>query len=126
MHDDFGTFSSDAFCAVDSRNVIIDTFATKITSHPLATNEPLMAVSNLENEVSLKLEVDTAASHNMISTACFEKLQASLLKHSKEKSKSLPQGLKIKLADGSIASQECKVVQINASRDLSNFTDALH
>ena len=90
LHDDFGTFSSNALCAVDSRNVVIDTFATKITSHPLATNEPLMAVLNLENVVSLQLEGDTAASHNIISKTCFEELQANLLKHGKEKSKSLP------------------------------------
>ena len=25
LHDDFGTFSSNALCAVDSRNVVIDT-----------------------------------------------------------------------------------------------------
>ena len=125
MHDDFGAFSSNALCAVDSRNVVIDTFATKLASHPLATNEPLMAVLNLENVVSLRLEVDTAASHNIISKTCFEELQASLLKHGKEKSKSLPRGVKIRLADGSMASQECKVVQINVPRDLSNFNDVI-
>ena len=84
-----------------------------------------MAVLNLENVVSLQLEVDTAASHNIIPKTCFEELQANLLKHGKEKSKSLPRSVKIKLADGSIASQECKVVQINVSRDLSNFNDAI-
>ena len=123
LHDDFGTFSSKALCAVDSRNVVIDTFATKITSHPLVTNAPLMAILNLEDVVSLKLEVDTAASHNIISQSCYEVLQANLKKQGKEKSKSLPKGVKIKLADGSIASQECKVIQINVSRDLTNFRD---
>ena len=84
-----------------------------------------MAVLNLENVVSLKAEVDTAASHNIISQSCYEVLQANLLKKGKENSKSLPKGVKIKLADGSIAPQECKVIQIKVSRDLSNFTDAI-
>ena len=78
----------------------------------------------MENVVSLQLEVDSAASHYIISKTGFEEFQASLLQHGKEKSKSLPRGVKIKLADGSIASQECKVVQINVSRDLSNFNES--
>ena len=66
----------------------------------------------------------TAASHNIISKKCFDELQDNLIKHGKEKSKSLPRGVKIKLADGSIASQECPVVQINVSTDLHDFKNS--
>ena len=86
LHDYFGTISSNALSTVDPLNAIIDTFATKMASHPLATNEPLMANLNLENIANLQLEVDTAASHNILSKTSFNKLQATLLKHGKEKS----------------------------------------
>ena len=63
-----------------------------------------------DNIFSLELDVNTAASNNINSKKCFDKLQISLSRHGKEKSKSLPRGVKIKLADGSIADQECPVV----------------
>ena len=89
LHDDFGAYSN-TLCVVDSRNVIIDTFLTKTASHPLVTSEPIKGCLNLENVVSLKFEVHTGASHNIISQICFDQLQNSLLRHGKEKSKSLP------------------------------------
>merc|ERR1739842_2550 len=82
-----------------------------------------MAVLNLEDVATLKLEVDTAASHNIISQECYDALQANLLKCGKEKSKSLARGVKIKLADGSIAPQECKVIQVNVSKSLNEFNE---
>ena len=119
---DFGSFN--ALTVVDSRNECIDTFATMVDS-PLATNDPLFARLNLEGVGSLKLEVDTAASHNIISAELFEKLQSRLLKNGREMSKVLPQGVKIKLADGSIAQQLCKVAQINVSRSMPEFKNPI-
>ena len=118
---DFGTFH--CFEAVDHILPVIDSFATKLATHPLATNQSLMTKLNLENVMNLKMEVDTAASHNIISKNCFEELQIALLKHGKEKSKKLSRGVKIRLADGSMAEQECQVVQIFVSTELSKFTD---
>lgn len=118
---DFGTFH--CFEAVDHKLPVVDSFATKLATHPLATNQSLMTKLNLENVMNLKMEVDTAASHNIISKNCFEDLQIALLKHGKEKSKKLSRGVKIRLADGSMAEQECQVVQIFVSTELSKFTD---
>ena len=83
-----------------------------------------MTKLNLENVMNLKMEVDTAASHNIISKTCFEDLQLALKKNGKEKSKKLSRGVKIRLADGSMAEQECQVVQIFVSTELNKFTDA--
>ena len=55
----------------------------------------------------------------------FEKLQARLVKQGKAKSKSLPNGVKIKLADGSVSSQILKVVQIDVSKNLNEFTNSI-
>ncbi|CAL4121620.1 unnamed protein product, partial [Meganyctiphanes norvegica] len=43
---DFGKFN--ALCAVDHKSPVIDSFATKLASHPLATTESLMTKLNLE------------------------------------------------------------------------------
>ena len=72
--------SSNSLCAVTDDNKVLNTFVVKLDSHPLATNRPLMSTLNLENEVNVKFEVDTAASHNVISTENYNKLQACLLK----------------------------------------------
>ena len=90
---------------------------------PLATNEPLMTRLNLENVMSLKMEVDTAASHNTISKDCFKELQLALFKHGKEKSKKLSRKATLTLGDGSMAKQKCEVVRILVSNELSDFTD---
>ena len=76
---------------------------------------------NLENVVSLKFEVDTGASHNIISKRCFDQLQNSLIRQGKEKSKSLPHTVKIRLTNGTMDPNECKVVQIHVSSDLKKF-----
>ena len=90
---DFGSFN--ALCAVDHKLPVIDSFATKLASHPLADNESLMTKLNLECVFHLGMEVDTAASHNIISENCFEELQNRLVKRGKEKSKRLSRGLKL-------------------------------
>ena len=123
LSNDFGTFN--ALCAVDHKLPVMDTFATKLASHPLATNEYLMTKLNLENVFHLGMEVDTAASHNIISEECFNELQNRLFRKGKEKSKKLSRGVKIRLADGSMADQECPVVQIKVSTDLRDFSNPL-
>ena len=71
------------------------------------------------------MEVDTAASHNIISEKAFDALQDQLIKRGKEKSKRLSRGVKIRLADGNLANQECPVVQLNVSTDLQKFSKPL-
>ena len=120
-----GTFNS--LCAVDhlSNPPIFNSFATQLDSHPLATSEPLMTKVNVEGIGQLKLEVDTAASHNIISEKAFNQIQNDLEKLGKSKSKKLSKGVKIRLADGSVASQECPVVQLNISSDLDKFSNPI-
>ena len=120
-NNEFGIFN--ALCAVDHKLPVISTFATKLASHPLATNESLMTKLNLEDVFQLGMEVDTAASHNIISEESFNELQTRLFRQNKEKTKKLSRGVKIRLADGSMADQECPVVQINVSTDLCDFSN---
>ena len=42
-----------------------------------------------------------------------------------ESSKKLPRAVKIRLADGKMASQDCQVVQLNVSTDLHKFKNPL-
>ena len=104
---------------------MIKTFASKLASHPLATEEPLLTKLNIEGIGQLKVEVDTAASHNIISDRTFDALQNELVKRGKERSKKLLRGVKIRLADGNLADQECPVVQLNVSTDLQKLTKPL-
>ena len=105
-----------------SLNKQVNTFLTD-TFDPLVTIEPICAILNFENVVNLKFELDTGASDNMISKKNFDLLQASLVKQGRNKSKILPQKVRITLANGALASQVCKVAQINVSRDINNFND---
>ena len=69
------------------------------------------------------MEVDTAASHNIISERSFNKLQDELVKQGFEKSKKLSRGVKIRLADGNLADQVCPVVQLTVSTDLHKLSN---
>ena len=62
---DFGTFH--ALCAVDVLASGVQTFDEKLADHPLATDSPLLTKLNVEGIMHLRAEVDTAASHNIIS-----------------------------------------------------------
>ena len=115
--DDFGA-NSNTICLVDKINVVIDAFMSKTEDHPLVTIAPIKTCLNLENVGSLKFEVDTGASHNIISKKCFDQLQLSLKNHGKQHSRSLPRTVKIRLANGSMDPSNCKVVQINVSTNL--------
>ena len=75
---DFGFGHFNALCAVDHKSPVIDSFATKLASHPLATTESLMTKLNIEGICHLNMEVDTAASHNIISERAFDALQDQL------------------------------------------------
>ena len=77
----------------------------------------------MKNVVNLKFDLDTGAANNMISKKYFDHLQASLVKQGKKKSKILPQKVRIRLVNGSLASQVCKIAQINVSRDSNKFND---
>ena len=90
-------------------------------THPLVTIPPIKTCLNLENVVSLNFEIDTGASHNIISKRCFKQIQNSLILRGKDKSKSLSRTVKIRLANGAMDPSDSKMVQINVSCDLNKF-----
>ena len=123
--DDFGQFNS--ICAVTHSNepIIFYSFAANLASHPLATSQAMMTTLNVEGICHLKLEVDTAASHNIISEYNFNNIQNYLHKIGRQKSKQFNKRVKIRLADGSVAPQECPVVQLNVSTNLRHLVDPI-
>ena len=121
--DDFGPQpNSNTICLVDSDNVILNKFASGTKEHPLVTMPPIKTSLRLENCGNLLFEVDTGASHNIISQKCFDQLQLSLKNHGKQHSRSLPRTVKIRLANGSMDPSDCKVVQIKVSTNLNSTT----
>ena len=78
FQDDFGA-SSNTICLVDN----MDAFLSETNNHPLVTIAPIKTCLNLENVCSLKFEVDTGASHNIISKRCFDQIQNSLIRQGK-------------------------------------------
>ena len=125
-HMDFCAHSN-SICAVDNSDkpIIFDSFTAKLASHPLATSQAMMTTLNVEGICHLKLEVDTAASHNIISEAKFKDIQKHLHKIGRQQSKQLNKRVKIRLADGSVAPQECPVVQLKVSTDLRHLVDPI-
>merc|ERR1711954_522425 len=71
----------------------------------------------------LPFEVDSAASHNIISYKEFNRLQKELKARGMKPSRMLPSTVKIKLADGNVASQDCPVAQIKVSTDVNKFSN---
>ena len=69
--------------------------------------------------------MDTAASHNIISQEWFTKLQQELKARGMPASKMLSKTCQIKLADGSIASQDCPVTQLHVSTDVDKFSNSM-
>jgi hypothetical protein len=118
-------FNFNALCAINPTSPVFKSFATTVEPHPLATTESLMTRLHIEGIGTLKMEVDTAASHNIITEKCFSQLQNQLVKRGMEKSKRTSRGVKITLADGTMAPQECPVVQLRVSTDLCGFTNPL-
>ena len=84
-----------------------------------------MTTLNVEGICHLKLEVDTAASHNIISEASFNRIQNHLSKIGRQKVKQFNNKVKIRLADGSVSSQECPVVQLNVSTNLRHLENPI-
>ena len=115
--------SFNALCAVDISAKEVITFATVADTHPLVTNESLFTKLNLEGVMHCNFEVDTAALHNIISKSSFDHLQTTLKGCKCPESKKLESGVGIRLADGSLADQECTVVQITVSTDLYHVTN---
>ena len=101
----------------------VKSFASVNEDHPLVTCEPLLTYLNLEGLVRCRFEIDSAASHNVISEKWFNILQKQLKEKGKGPTKRLPRPVKIKLADGNMADQECPVVQIGVSKDIFKFSD---
>jgi len=80
-------FNFNALCAVNPTSPVFKSFATTVEPHPLATTESLMTRLHIEGIGILKMEVDTAASHNIITEKCFYKLQGQLIKRGMENQK---------------------------------------
>ena len=111
--------------AINPYTPIVNSFASVNENHPMATSEPLMTCLNVEGIARLPFEVDSAASHNIISDKCFNRLQKELKLRGMESSKKLPNTVKIKLADGQMAGQDCPVVQLNVSTNVHKFSNDL-
>ena len=62
--------------AVEDSNCV-DSFATKVES-PLITNDPLLTRICVENVAEMTFEIDTAASHSLLSQSIFKRLQRDL------------------------------------------------
>ena len=117
----YGDFKS--IQAVNPFEPIIHSFASVKDDHPMATSQPLMTGINVEGIAILPFEVDSAASHNIISNKEFNRLQKELKARGMKPSKMLPSTVKIRLADGNVASQDCPVAQIHVSTDVNKFSN---
>ena len=84
----------------------------------MVTSKPLLTRLNVEGIAHITFEIDSAASHNIISECNFNLLQKQLKIKGKDNSKKLNKTIKIRLADGKLADQNCNVVQIHVSADL--------
>ena len=91
----------------------------------MVTSEPLLTRLNVEGVAHVTFEIDSAASHNIISENYFNQLQNQLKLRGKETSKKLDKTIKIRLADGKLANQNCKIVQIYVSTNLENSAKLL-
>ena len=87
----------------------MDTFATKVVS-PLVTNDPLLTRIDVEGVAEMTFEIDTAASHSLISQDVFNRIQKDLKVRGKQPMKPVVQQVSIKLADGSIAAKKVATV----------------
>ena len=96
----------------------IKSFASMNDDHPLVTTDPLLTKLNVENFAHVTFEVDSAASHNIISKTNFDKIQKQLKIRGK-RAKRLENTIKIRLADGKLSSQNCHVVQLMLSTNLN-------
>ena len=90
----------------------VDTFATKVVS-PLITNDPLLTRICVEGVAMMTFEIDTAASHSLISQDVFNRIQGELKFRGRKLLKPLDQQVSIKLADGSTAAKNVATVQMN-------------
>ena len=104
----------------------VKSFSSLKETHPLVTSEPLLTCLNVEGVMKVPVEIDSAASHNIISEFYFDKLQNHLKQNGKIPSKKLTETVKIRLADGSQCGQSCKVVQLHVSTDLSHYKNNFH
>ena len=89
----------------------IDSFATCVSSL-LATNEPMMTKVRLEGVGLATFECDTAASHSVISTDVFDKLQQRV----KHKLHVKPENVSIRLADGTLSNKSRGSVQLSVQK----------
>ena len=98
----------------------VKSFASVNDAHPMVTSDPLLTRLNVEGFAHVTFEIDSAASHNIISENNFNQLQKELKLRGKNPTKKLDKTIKIRLADGKLANQNCKIVQIHVSTDLEN------
>ena len=90
----------------------VDTFATRVVS-PLVTNDRLLTRIDVEGIAEMTFEIDTAASHSLISQDVFNRIQNDLKTRGKKPMKPLDQQVSIKLADGSTTAKKVATVQMH-------------
>ena len=113
------------FKSINAVTPDIHSFESLSEDHPMATTPPLLTGLNIEGIGIIPFEVDSGASHNILSLKEFNRLQNELKKRGMPKSKMLDKTVQIKLADGKVASQDCPVAQIHVSTNIDKFSDSM-
>ena len=86
----------------------MNSFASVDDAHPMVTSDPLLTRLNVEGIAHVTFEIDSAASHNIISENYFNQLQKQLKLRGKDSSKKLDKTIKIRLADAKLANKTAK------------------
>ena len=103
--------------AVENSNCV-DLFATKGES-PLVTNDPLLTRICVENVAEMTFEIDTAASHSLLSRSIFDRLQRDLAVRGRKPLQTQKQQVSIKLADGTTTAKHVGTVQMHIAKTVN-------
>ena len=103
--------------AVEDSNCV-DSFATKVQS-PLITNDPFLTRICVENVAEMTFEIDTDASHSLLSQKIFERLQRDLAEIGRTPLKTLKQQVIIKLADGTTTAKHDGTVRMHIAKTVN-------
>ena len=86
---------------------------------PLITNDPLLTLICVENVVEMTFEIDTAASHSLLSKSIFERLQRDLAVRGRKPLQTQQQQVSIKLVDGSDTAKHIGTVQMHIAKTVN-------
>ena len=85
----------------------------------MVTNEPLLTRICVENVAEMTFEVDTGASHSMLSRSSYYKLQNDLVMKGRKNLLYQGQQLDVKLADGSTSVSGVGTVQMSIAETVN-------